>query len=276
MNSPESTAFIGTFCEQEWAVLNGHFRLKQAGESDHRVISATDLLDEDKCRQLLGRLTPVLNAPNQAVTASLLAKRIAFLATGACLYSMSVYDKGLLLSRDNSLIEYGHEDGFWTSCMPLRSITPSVYVTGKREAWREELVRSLFADLLAPLWDILHRVGGISIRNLWESTAVRVYSVYECKMHNICSETARQQAQADFDWLLQQASPELFATSYNPLQRFRQPVCHTNKGPIRFRRTCCLYHKVAEPKRYCSNCSLLKPRPGKDKPGFHPICRTPS
>ncbi|MBB1489146.1 IucA/IucC family C-terminal-domain containing protein [Oceanospirillum sediminis] len=261
--SRESVSHQPGFCEQEWAVLSGNFRLKVFEDRDRRAIRAVDLLDENNCRQLLDQLTPVLCSPNRAVTASLLAKRIAFLTTGACLYSMSVYNKGLLMSPDNSWIEYGHDDGLWTSCMPLRSIEPLIYAPGQRNDWRETLIKTLFADLLAPLWTVLHQVSGISLRILWENTAVRVYSLYERKMDNVTDEETCQQAQADFDWLLNKASPELFTASYNPLQRFRQPICQTDKGAVRFRRTCCLYYKTTEPKEYCSACSLLKPRPGK-------------
>ena len=260
----EPNCIESSFSQQEWAVLSGNFRLRLFEERDHRGISAVDLLDEDKCLDLLNQLTPVINSPNRAVTASLLAKRIAFLTTGACLYSMSVYDKGLQLSPENSWIEYGHDGDLWTSCMPLNCTKPSTYTQGQREVWREVLVRTLFANLLAPLWQVLHKVGGISLRILWENTAVRVYSLYERKMDNIDSETACQQAQADFDWLLNHASPELFACSDNPLQRFRQPVCQTSSGSVRFRRTCCLYYKTTQPKEYCSTCSLLKPRSRKE------------
>ncbi len=251
------------FSRQEWAVLSGNFRLRSFEERDHRGICAVDLVNEDQCLNLLDQLTPVINSPNRAVTASLLAKRIAFLTTGACLYSMSMFDKGLLLSPDNSWIEYGHNGELWTSCMSLNCTKPATYTQGQRDVWREALVRTLFADLLAPLWQVLHKVGGISLRILWENTAVRVYSLYERKMDNIDSEAARQQAQADFDWLLNQASPELFACSYNPLQRFRQPVCQTDNGLVRFRRTCCLYYKTTQPKEYCSTCSLLRPQSKK-------------
>ncbi|WP_245583264.1 IucA/IucC family C-terminal-domain containing protein [Oceanospirillum beijerinckii] len=245
-------------------MLSGNFRLRAFEERDHRSIRAVDLLEEDQCLDLLNRLTPVINSPNRAVTASLLAKRIAFLTTGASLYAVSIYDKCLVMSSENSWIEYGHDGALWTSCMPLNFTKPLMYTQGQREVWREVLVRTLFADLLAPLWQVLHKVGGISLRVLWENTAVRVYSLYERKMDNIDSEATRQQAQTDFDWLLNQAPPELFACSDNPLQRFRQPICQTDNGLVRFRRTCCLYYKTTLPKEYCSTCSLLKPRSRKE------------
>lgn len=75
---------------------------------------------------------------------------------------MSVCDQGLLLSLDDCVIEYGHDDGLWTSSMPLPDRAPQVYAAGERDAWRASIVESLFAGVLAPLWQTFNRVSGIS------------------------------------------------------------------------------------------------------------------
>jgi ferric iron reductase protein FhuF len=104
------------FTASEWALLSGGLRLKDSDERDPlRSMKARDLLQEDVCEQLLDALGPVIGSPTRAITASLLGKRLSFLATGACLYAMSVYDKGLQMSLDNTVIEYGHDEGLWTS-----------------------------------------------------------------------------------------------------------------------------------------------------------------
>lgn len=105
-------SLAGYFTAPEWAALSGGLRLKDIEERDPlRSLMARDLLQEEVCEQLLDALGPVIGSPSRAITASLLGKRLSFLATGACLYAMSVYDKGLLLSLDNAVIEYGHDDG---------------------------------------------------------------------------------------------------------------------------------------------------------------------
>jgi len=179
------------------------------------------------------------------------------------LYAMSVYDKGLLLSLDNTVIEYGHDDGLWTSSMPLAHSLPLAYGAGEREAWRETLVQALFAGLLKPLWQTFNRVSGVSRRILWENTAVRVYSLYEKRMTKIDEPSVRERYEADFRWLLTQAQPALFGLDYNPLSHFRRPPTLLDEGQrsIRFRRTCCFYYLATEPAEYCSTCPLL--RPGK-------------
>ena len=254
----------GHFSEQEWAVLCGPLRLKAWAQRDPlRSLTARALLQEEVCERLLDALTPVIGSPSRAITASLLAKRLSFLATGACLYAMSVYDKGLLLSLDNSVIEYGHDDGLWTSSMPLHHNLPFAYEAGERNAWRETIVRELFAGLLKPLWQTLTRVSGVSRRILWENTAVRVYSLYEKRMTKIEDPPIRMRHEADFTWLLTQAEPALFGLDYNPLSHFRRPPTPVDDGQrsIRFRRTCCFYYQASEPVEYCSTCPLL--RPGK-------------
>ncbi|MNN36803.1 Ferric iron reductase FhuF-like transporter [compost metagenome] len=188
---------------------------------------------------------------------------MSFLATGACLYALSAYDKGLLLTLDNTLIEYGHDEGQWTSSMPLHHGLPLTYGANEREAWREALVRGLFAGLLQPLWHTFNRVTGVSRRILWENTAVRVYSLYEKRMAKIDDPSVRERCEADFNWLLTHAEPALFGLDYNPLSHFRRPPTRVDDGQrsIRFRRTCCFYYLATDPAEYCSTCPLL--RPGK-------------
>lgn len=249
-----------SFTAEEWAMLHGPLRLTPAGGRDRRSMAAGELLDDERCAQLLETLGPVLRSPTTAITASLLSKRLSFLATAACLYAMSACDKGLLLSPDNCLIEYGHDDGRWTSSMPLHDMTPFGYAPGERHAWRNGIVRTLFAGLLAPLWQTLARSGGVSSRILWENTAVRVYSLYERRLAALDEPAAQARCAADCDWLLNDAEPALFGLDFNPLRHFRRPPTRIEGRDIRLRRTCCFYYKTCEPVTYCGTCPLLKPK----------------
>jgi len=250
------------FSPQEWVVLVGPLRLRVLPEHDAaRAVSPRVLLQEQPCRALLSELGPVIGSPTPAITASLLVKRFAFLATGACLYAMSVCDKGLRLSLDNCLLEYGHDDGLWTSCMPVADQTPCVYPRGERAAWRAAVVQALFAGLLAPLLESLHQASGVSRRILWDNTAARVYSLYEKRMANHSDPRVRARVESDFEWLLTQAPPALFGLRYNPLQHFRRaPTALADGRCIRFRRTCCFYYQASNPVEYCAACPLLRPK----------------
>ena len=250
------------FSPEAWAVLSGPLRLTSMDLRDtQRSVRARALLDGQVCAQVLEQLGPVIGSPTRVITASLLAKRFSFLATGACLYAMSACDKGLLLSMDNVVVEYAHDDGLWTSSMPLADDNLYGYRAAEREAWREAIVRSLFAGLLAPLWEVFHQVSGVSRRILWDNTAVRVYSLYEKRMAKLEDPQVRQRAEADFHWLMHEADPALFGLSYNPLAHFRRdPTLLPDGKSIRFRRTCCFYYQASNPVEYCAACPLLRPK----------------
>lgn len=244
---------------EEHAFLHKNFRLRALAEADARSVPAEDVLDAKHCDEFLRYVMPLTGAPNVAIAASLFAKRLAFLATGNVLYAMSVFDRGLPLSLSGSRLEYAHDNGLWTSSLPA-DIGVTGYLPGERNAWREEVVSALFSGFLFPLWQSLAGVSGLPVQILWENTAVRVYSLYQGRM-NWLDEAQEQRRDADFNWLIGQASPSLFGVSWNPLQRFRRPLQQNAAGkPVRFRRTCCFYYKATNPAEYCLNCPLCRPK----------------
>ncbi|KML66505.1 IucA/IucC family C-terminal-domain containing protein [Pectobacterium peruviense] len=256
----------------QWAMLSGTLQLTDASQrAGHDGCPSRRVLDPDYCRWLLETLTPPLLSPSIKITASLLAKRIGFLTTAASLYAMSVYNKGLNMALDNSVLEFGHSR-LWTSTMPLYDLTVSQPETGLREAWRDSLFDMLFAQHLSPILQTLSSVSGVPLRILWENVTVRVFSLYEQRIEwddpaAVCSQgmTLAQQVQQDFDALL--AAPgERFGCDDNPLRPFfraktRVPAAGraVNFREVRFRRTCCFYYKASQPQEYCNNCPLLRP-----------------
>nr|WP_113867347.1 IucA/IucC family C-terminal-domain containing protein [Brenneria salicis]NMN91961.1 ferric iron reductase protein FhuF [Brenneria salicis ATCC 15712 = DSM 30166]RBP61264.1 ferric iron reductase protein FhuF [Brenneria salicis ATCC 15712 = DSM 30166]RLM30272.1 hypothetical protein BHG07_11395 [Brenneria salicis ATCC 15712 = DSM 30166] len=267
------------FDDQQWAMLSGTLQLTAAAQRDKReACDSAALLDPDYCRWLLDRLTPKLLSPSRKITASLLSKRIAFLTTASSLYAMSVYNKGLNMSLENCVLEYGHQKQ-WTSTMPLYDLSVSQPTAGQREAWRQRQFETLFGRHLAPLLQVLSRISGAPLRILWENTAVRIFSLYERRMQwddpaAVCLPglTVAQRIQQDFTALIN-ASGEIFGTDDNPLKPFYRPktrVPVASPPPdgmcfreVRFRRTCCFYYKASQPPAYCSTCPLS--RPGKDR-----------
>lgn len=242
---------------EERSYLQHTFRLRSRSQADARSVPAQALLDAQSCRALLARVMPLIGAPDLAIAASLLAKRLAFLATGNVLYAMSVFDKGLPLSLYASRVEYAHDNGLWSSSLPV-DVDVTHYLSGQRDAWRETVVGALFRDYLSPLWQSLARVSGLPEAILWENTAVRVYSLYQGRMEGLNAQQTQRQ-QADFAWLLDAATPDLFAAPWNPLRRFRRPAQKSAAGKmVRFRRTCCFYYKASTPVAYCHNCPLCR------------------
>ena len=244
---------------EEYAFLQRNFRLRALAEADARSVPAEYIFDIKHCDEFLHYMMPVTGAPNVAIAASLFAKRLAFLATGNVLYTMSVFDKGLTLSLSRSRLEYAHDNGLWTSSLPADTGVTS-YLPGERDACREEIVSALFRGFLSPLWQSLAEVSGLPVQILWENTAVRVFSLYQGRMNRL-NETQEERRDADFKWLIGQAPPSLFGLSWNPLQRFRRPVQQNAAGnDVRFRRTCCFYYKATHPAEYCLNCPLCRPK----------------
>ncbi|WP_323638904.1 IucA/IucC family C-terminal-domain containing protein [Pectobacterium polonicum] len=256
----------------QWAMLSGTLQLTDASlRVGSDSCPSRKMLEPDYCHWLLNTLTPPLLSPSIKITASLLAKRIGFLTTAASLYAMSVYNKGLNMTLDNSVLEFGHSR-LWTSTMPLYDLTVSQPEAGRREAWRDSLFDTLFAQHLSPILHTLSAVSGAPLRILWENVAVRVFSLYEQRIEwddpaAECSlgMTLAQQVQQDFDALL--AAPgERFGCDDNPLRLFfraktRVPAVGSsvNFRSVRFRRTCCFYYKASQPQEYCNNCPLLRP-----------------
>lgn len=241
----------------ELAYLRKAFRLRALEEADARSVVSSEMLEPRICADLLDTIMPLMGAPDRAIAASLLAKRLSFLLTGNVLYAMSVFDKGLHLSLDASRLEYAHDNGLWTSSLPA-ALTITGYASGAREAWREKVVGGLFRDVIAPLWHSLSAVSGVPAHILWENCAVRVYSLYEGRMEGLNKAQAARQ-QADFAWLIAEADPALFGLNANPLKRFRRPAQRNGAGEaVRFRRTCCFYYKASQPVEYCRNCPLCR------------------
>lgn len=243
--------------DEERLYLHNVFRLRSLSEADVRSVPGSDLRDAQACRAFLERVMPLTGAPDLAIAASLFAKRVAFLASGSVLYAMSVFDKGLPLSLNTTRLEYAHDNGLWTSSLPV-DVALTNYLPGTRDAWRESVVSALFSEFFAPLWQSLSQVSGLPAQILWENTAVRVYSLYRGRMEGLNAEQEMRQ-QADFNWLLEKADPVLFGLPWNPLKRFHRPLQKDAKGKmVRFRRTCCFYYKAVQPVEYCHNCPLCK------------------
>lgn len=243
--------------DEERAYLQSAFHLRSLTQADERSVAGEAMQDEHICREVLTRVMPLVGAPDLAIAASLFSKRIAFLASGIVLYAMSVFDRGLLLSLSRSRLEYAHDDGLWTSSLPL-DVVVTDHAPGSRDEWREMVVSMLFRGFFSPLWQSLSQVSNVSEHILWENTAVRIYSLYESRMEGL-NEQQEHQKKTDFEWLLNQADPALFGLSWNPLKRFRRPLQTSMTGKmVRFRRTCCFYYKAAKPEEYCQNCPLIK------------------
>lgn len=254
--SPDGVARL---TDAEQRLLGAELRLASPQQAGYPPVSV--LLDVAVCRSWLQVLRPRIDAPSLPATASLFAKRWAFLVTGAPLYAMSVFDKGLATGLDAVSLDADYADRLWVSHLRLRNPAVSLAPAGAaRDAWRTEVATRLFAGHLAPLWRALSAAGGVAERILWENTAVRAYSLYEGRLDGV-DPTALARAQADFAWLRRDAPPAVFGLDHNPLARYdAAPTPVPGRAqPVRFRKTCCLYYQVPHAREYCRACPLIKP-----------------
>jgi len=266
------TTATARFDAAQWAVLANDLKLADARTaSADQCIDTRALLDVDQCRRVLDELGPRIGSDSRAITASLLAKRIAFLVTGPGLYALSAFDLGLNLALDNCVTDYRHDGAAWRSRMLLKDVVPTPPATptlrlsaDDREHLREGVVRRVFAGHLTPLWQIFQKASGIAPRILWENTAVRVYSLYERRLAAIDEPSRQRQIRDDFDYLLHRAPVDAFGLPDNPLARYYfdvETIAASDTAPtrqVRFRKTCCLYFKATCPAEYCSTCPLLR------------------
>jgi len=241
-------------------VLRETFGLREANEHDalhSQPVSA--LLEPARCAELLDDLAARMGAPSRRVAASLLTKRLGFLTTGVAFYGLSIAGRRLDLRPGNVWIEDGFMQGRWQSSLPLADTRPLPAAEDHAQL-RTQVARTLFGELLGPLWETLARVGRVSPRILWENAAVRLYSLYDQRLPELAEAEAQTRCADDFAWLLAAAPAEL-RLELSPLAQFRRPAVANAVGrSIRFRRTCCFYYQATRPAEYCSNCPLIRPR----------------
>ncbi|UUM31963.1 IucA/IucC family C-terminal-domain containing protein [Vibrio japonicus] len=244
--------------KNEWDTLS-RFGLKQQTHAfGPNHLDSRCLLDPQQCLSTLEKIMPELGAPDLKVTASLVIKRIAFLALAPTLYAMSVYNKGLNLSINNSVFDYQLDNRFWQNGMPLKNTTVRL-ASGERQKWRDEVLHHVFAEHLTRLVEQFYDVTGVSQRILWENIAVRVFSIYERRILPDVTCALKETAEEDLAFLVDADTHHIFAMKENPLTRFyrKKTLFGEPPEPIRMRRTCCYYYQATTPEVYCSNCPLL-------------------
>jgi len=251
---------------EEWEVLAA-FGLKCFQQNEALAIDSSSLLDDALCLETLQKIMPELGAPNLKVTASLVIKRVAFLTLAPVLYALSGFDKGLDASLENCVFEYPLENKMWLSKMPLKNTAVSIWKKSgqeDRDAWRNEILSKVFSGHLTLLVEQFYHLTKVSRRILWENIAVRVFSIYEQRILVNLAEDRRSTAQADYAYLLDKSTTELFGLNENPLTVFYRDKQLTalSENPIRVRHTCCFYYQATEPPIYCGSCPLpLKKKP---------------
>lgn len=240
--------------------LTEHLRLTTNRSPDRELsIASVYLLDEKKCAIFLDKLTDIFQSPSRKITASQFSKRYAFLTIASGLYAMTMYDNGLDVSIENSHIESVNQGQVWLPSLRLDHVMITRAHIGKRDEWREEVIRRIFNGNLAKVWESISKVANIPLTILWENTAVYVYWLYENRMREMADDNENGRIQDDLDYILN-APSDLFGYKLNPFAKYYgQKDCVSSSGElVRKRKTCCYYYKIGSSPAYCNTCPIEK------------------
>lgn len=241
-------------------LVRDHRLTLEPSDDAHYSIPATDLLDRGKTLLYLSKIAAIFEGKTEAANASLFAKRYSFLIVASSLFAMSRFDKSVDYAIENCHVESFRNGQAWLPKVRLSDWNPTCPGEQGREAWRDEVIRKVFAGNLAKAWRSLSKTASVSKAVLWENTAIYVYWLYENKFAEGADEERKAQVLADYDYLVHSAPAALFGETYNPLARFDSPKVNVpgEEKPIRPRKTCCLYYLASDtPNDYCPSCPKL-------------------
>lgn len=246
-----------SFTKEELEPLTADFRLTSEASADRaHSTPAAQLLNEMECTGYIDRVSGLFGATSRSVGGSLFAKRYSYLTIAPVLYAMTMYNKGLHAAIENCHVESMlREDGVWLPKLRLNDWQASVAGDNDRHEWRDNIIRSLFADNIAKLWRAVSKANRVSAATLWENTAVNVYWLYEKRIGDASDPDRQARIREDYEYLLS-APGDLFGEKTNPLIKFDSPKVKLPEyeQPIRVRKTCCLYYRTDGERSYCSIC----------------------
>lgn len=249
----------GYLSSVSWKQLTADYRMRlgEPPASSIRTIALSQLHDEAACRDYLSWLKDYIGAPDTQVAASMLAKRIGYLWIAPLLTAMTFHNREVSIALDKSYLYHPDlsagqgdtrfpflaVDGLLTAAAPLDN----------RTVWREEVVKQIFAEQLAPLLQHLAAAGPVSMAVLWENIMVRIAPLYAPGTEESGQEQ-QQRMSEDFTYLTKIAPGSLFGMRSNPLTRFTEhhDGVHVAKSK---RITCCFYYRMSG--EYCVKCPKI-------------------
>lgn len=245
---------------EETSVLLREYRLAIEPAVDATYsLYAKNLLDNEQALDYLQKIAHFFQSPSILVTASLFAKRYSVLTIASAFYAMSRYDKGLHCRIENMWVEAEYSKP-WLPTIRLIDRTVSI-PTEDREKWRDEVLREIFANNLAKVWQSLAKISKIPKTILWENTAIYVNWLYETKIGEGASEQEKARIQEDYHYIVNLAPGSIFGERKNPLTNYCGPkvTILESEQPVRLRKTCCFYyHTSDEANDYCISCPKIK------------------
>jgi ferric iron reductase protein FhuF len=219
-------------------------------------ISFQDLLDHAKILTHLDQIGKQIGSPTHKVTASLMAKRMAFYAV-IHLYAMSALNKKFEVDlKEVKLIER-NGDSLWLPDFYLGDFIISD-PGENRDKWRQEVVKDVFSCFFHTLLEMLRLTTRFSKLVMWENIAVYVFWLYESILKNEENPERKLRMEDDYQFVMHHAQGSLFGPyQHNPLSRFDSEKVFREEyeEKIRVRKTCCLSNLLdAKEGKRCSTC----------------------
>ncbi|RAI84465.1 ferric iron reductase protein FhuF [Paenibacillus pabuli] len=229
--------------------------LGEPPEHSVRTIALSELHEEAACREYISWFQEYIDAPDMKVAASMLAKRIGYLWTAPLMTAMTFHHQHVSFQLENSFLYHPkleeHEGGTRFPFLAVNGIGAEA-LTGDRNVWREKVVEEMFAVQLTPLLKMLAGIAPLSMSILWENIMVRIGPLYTPDADE--AEQDSEHIQADFSYLTQVASGQVFGVRKNPLTRFTD--CKDNVHVAKSERiTCCFYYQMSG--EYCRKCPKI-------------------
>ncbi|WP_223701407.1 IucA/IucC family C-terminal-domain containing protein [Sutcliffiella deserti] len=239
-----------TITEQDF--LKDNCRLTVGEQVNKPTISLSSLI-EHGTKDYLSSIQGALGANQLDVAASLLMKRLGFIAVN-CFYSMTAFDKALKVAPENIWIDSSFEKKVWLPKIRFYQLKAVEPMFGERDKWREATFKQLFQTVYAPLIEQLAKDAKVSRQTLWENVMLYIYWLYETVLPKMNVTTNLQE---DFQSLLQ-APPSIFNMNRNPAAFFYKEKTFVKKHQtdLRVRTTCCFYYKANKEGSHCSTCPL--------------------
>lgn len=219
----------------------------------NEIIYGTELMKEEIAESYLGNVMTMINAPSKMVAASQFSKRYARFVTEPAFKALTIDEKMLDLSPENSVLHTDFSKDKWTP--EFRMLETAGRGRGTHQEKRAMLTEQVFAGHLQPVWKLFSHISRLPMPILWENTAVRVFSLYEKKLRKSASFPEVKQLEQDLYYLVYEAPGELFGERNNPFRLFHQKLQNNKEGElIRERRTCCFNYAVNDCGNYCAAC----------------------
>jgi hypothetical protein len=168
---------MSTLTKQEFRFLEESCRFV-AGEAQVEDTISLRSLMENGTEAYLQKVKHALGTEEMDVAASLLMKRLGFLAVN-CLLSMTVFNKALKVDPSTIWIDSYVENDVWLPKLRYTEVQALEATTFEnREAWRQHHFQELFGGVFTPLINRMAKEAQVSRQNfMGKYHALRVLDV---------------------------------------------------------------------------------------------------